>query len=304
MQSLKKGRAMAVRSMTGFARTVVETAAGSFVWELRAVNGKSLDVRFRMPQGLEHLEADLKKRLAAVVTRGNLQANLQWRREAGAPTLVVNEEMLANVLAMSGKLVSEGHAAPPTADGLLAIKGIIDVAEEALDESGAEARDGAVVAGFDDALERLEAVRREEGAALAAVLADRLAEISGLAERADRDPARTTDAIASRLKDQVAALIGSSDALDPARLHQEAAILAAKADIREEIDRLRAHLTATGALLAAGGVIGRRLDFLSQEFHRESNTICSKSNAASLTAIGLDLKVVVDQFREQVQNIE
>ena len=295
---------MAVRSMTGFARAEVETDAGSFVWELRAVNGKSLDVRYRLPQGLEHLEGELKRRVAATVTRGNLQANLQWRREPGVARLVVNEEMLARVLAMSGKLVADGHAAPPTADGLLAIKGLIDVAEQTLDETGAEARDRAVVAGFDEALSRLEAVRREEGAALAAILAARLAEIADLAERADKDPSRTTEAIRRRLKEQVEALIGASEDLDAGRLHQEAALMAAKADIREEIDRLRAHLAAAEALLSAGGGIGRRLDFLSQEFHRESNTICSKSNAATLTAIGLDLKVVVDQFREQVQNIE
>lgn len=295
---------MAVRSMTGFARAEVETNAGAFVWELRAVNGKTLDVRYRLPQGLEHLEGELKRLVSATVTRGNLQANLQWRREPGVARLVVNEEMLARVLAMSGKLVADGHAAPPTADGLLAIKGLIDVAEQTLDETGAEARDRAVVAGFEEALSRLEAVRREEGAALASVLSARLAEIADLAERADRDPARTTEAIRRRLKEQVEALIGASEDLDAGRLHQEAALMAAKADIREEIDRLRAHLAAAEALLSAGGVIGRRLDFLSQEFHRESNTICSKSNAATLTAIGLDLKVVVDQFREQVQNIE
>ncbi len=295
---------MAVRSMTGFARAEVETDAGSFVWELRAVNGKTLDVRYRLPQGLEHLEGELKRLVSATVTRGNLQANLQWRREPGVARLVVNEEMLARVLAMSGKLVADGHAAPPTAAGLLAIKGLIDVAEQTLDETGAQARDRAVVAGFEAALSRLEAVRREEGAALAAILSARLAEIADLAERADKDPARTTEAIRRRLKDQVEALVGASENLDAGRLHQEAALLAAKADIREEIDRLRAHLAAAEALLSAGGVIGRRLDFLSQEFHRESNTICSKSNAATLTAIGLDLKVVVDQFREQVQNIE
>ena len=295
---------MAVRSMTGFARAEVETDAGAFVWELRAVNGKTLDVRYRLPQGLEHLEGELKRRVAATVTRGNLQANLQWRREPGVARLVVNEEMLARVLAMSGKLVADGHAAPPTADGLLAIKGLIDVAEETLDETASDTRDAAVVGGFEDALVRLERTRREEGAALGSILSTRLAEIGALVEQADRDPARTTEAIARRMKEQVEALIAASEGLDQARLHQEAAILATKADIREEIDRLRAHLAAAEALLSAGGVIGRRLDFLSQEFHRESNTICSKSNAASLTAIGLDLKVLVDQFREQVQNIE
>ncbi|MBO0906211.1 YicC/YloC family endoribonuclease [Jiella sonneratiae] len=295
---------MAVRSMTGFARTEVESAAGSFVWELRAVNGKGLDVRFRLPQGMEHLEPELRRVLAATISRGNLQASLQWRRETGGPSLVVNEAMLQNVLAMSGKLVAEGHAAPPTADGLLSIKGLIDIAEEAPGDGAAEARDAAVLAGFKDALARLEDVRREEGAALAGVLSGRLAEISGLVERAEADPARSVEAIRRRLSEQVSTLMAASEDLDPARLHQEAAILAAKADIREEIDRLAAHLSAASALLAAGGVIGRRLDFLSQEFHRESNTICSKSNAASLTAIGLELKVVVDQFREQVQNIE
>lgn len=295
---------MAVRSMTGFARAEVETPAGSFVWELRAVNGKGLDVRFRLPQGMEHLEADLRRRLAASVSRGNLQASLQWRRESGVPALVVNEEMLGKILAMSSRLVAEGHAAPPTADGLLAIKGLIDVAEETLDETASNTRDAAVVGGFEDALVRLERTRREEGAALGSILSTRLAEIGALVEQADRDPARTTEAIARRMKEQVEALIAASEGLDQVRLHQEAAILATKADIREEIDRLRAHLAAAGALLDAGGVIGRRLDFLSQEFHRESNTICSKSNAASLTAIGLDLKVLVDQFREQVQNIE
>ncbi|MBO0661981.1 YicC family protein [Jiella sp. MQZ9-1] len=295
---------MAVRSMTGFARADVETESGSFVWELRAVNGKTLDVRFRLPQGLDHLEADLRRRMAAVVSRGNVQANLQWRREAGAPALVVNEEMLAQILAMSGKLVADGHAAPPTADGLLAIKGLIDIAEESLDETGAKARDQAIIAGFEAAVARLEVVRRDEGTALANVLGTRLEEIAALTDRADDDPARTSEAIRARLKDQVQTLIQANSDFDEARLHQEAALIAARADIREEIDRLRAHVVAARALLAEGGVIGRRLDFLSQEFHRESNTICSKSNASSLTAIGLDLKIVVDQFREQVQNIE
>ncbi|MCQ0988434.1 YicC/YloC family endoribonuclease [Jiella marina] len=295
---------MAVRSMTGFARVEAETAAGSFVWEIRSVNGKGLDLRLRLPQGLEQLEAELRRRLASEVTRGSLQANLQWRRDTGAPALTVNEAMLQQVLAMSGRLVADGHAAPPTADGLLAIKGIVDLADEDLDETALAARNAAIVESFGEAVSRLVQSRLSEGAALSETLSGRLAEIGQLVDRADADPARSTQAIRQRLKDQVAELMATDDRFDEARLHQEAALLAARADIREEIDRLRAHVAAAAELLAQGGAIGRRLDFLSQEFHRESNTICSKSNAASLTAIGLELKVIVDQFREQVQNIE
>ncbi|MEX6505544.1 YicC/YloC family endoribonuclease [Jiella sp. M17.18] len=295
---------MAVQSMTGFARQEGRAEGADFVWELRSVNGKGLDLRLRLPQGLEGIEAELRRSASARLSRGNIQASLQFRREDRPPELVVNEDMLRQVLALSSRLVADGHAGPPAADGILAVKGIIDVAEEAADPATLDARNAAVVAGFGEALERLVHARLSEGRALVEALMARLAEIAELTDRADSDPARSMEAIRSRLREQVAELLGAGDRLDEARLHQEAALIAARADIREEIDRLRAHVEAAHALLRQGGPVGRRLDFLSQEFNRESNTICSKSNAASLTAIGVELKVVVDQFREQVQNLE
>ncbi|MCB8836014.1 YicC/YloC family endoribonuclease [Aurantimonas sp. VKM B-3413] len=295
---------MAVQSMTGFARHEGSSQEGGFLWELRSVNGKGLDLRLRLPQGLEALEPDLRRLAAGALGRGNIQASLQFRRADRVSSLVVNENMLQKVLALSNQLVADGHAGPPAADGILAIKGIIETGEDTDDPEMLAARSAAVLAGFREAIERLAEARRTEGQALAEILAARLREISGLVDRAERDPARSTETIRTRLRDQVAALIGADDRLDEGRLHQEAALLATRADIREELDRLRAHVEAATSLLREGGPIGRRLEFLSQEFHRESNTICSKSNAASLTAIGLELKVVVDQFREQVQNLE
>ena len=295
---------MPVQSMTGFARNEAQTAGVEFVWELRSVNGKGLDLRLRLPQGFEALEAPLRRQAAEILSRGNIQANLQIRREDEAPAFIVNEAMLEQIVHLSNRLTEAGHATMPTADGILAIKGVIDVAEKPPEDDLREAREGAIAAGFAACLKRLVAAREDEGRALEQILSQRLDEVAALVLRAEADPARSQPAIRERLAGQVSALLDADERLDEQRLHQEAAILAAKADIREELDRLAAHVDAARGLLSGGGPIGRRLDFLSQEFNRESNTICSKSNAASLTAIGLDLKVVVDQFREQVQNLE
>ena len=295
---------MPVQSMTGFARTEGQTSGVEFVWELRSVNGKGLDLRLRLPQGFEALEAPLRRRTAEVLSRGNIQANLQVKREEETPAFIVNEVMLDRIVSLSNRLTDAGHATRPTADGILAIKGVIDVAEKLPEDDLREAREAAVAVGFSAALIRLVAAREDEGRALEQVLSQRLDEIAALVARAEADPARSSAAIRERLATQVKALLEADERLDEQRLHQEVAIMAAKADIREELDRLAAHVDAARGLLAGGGPIGRRLDFLSQEFNRESNTICSKSNAASLTAIGLELKVIVDQFREQVQNLE
>lgn len=296
---------MPVASMTGFARIEGEAEGAAFVWEIRAVNGKGLDLRMRLPQGYETAEADLRKLAGTRLSRGNLQVSLSVRSAEDIPSFSVNERMLADVLALSDRLIANGHAVTPTADGILALRGIIEPAQEAAVSAESDAtRRRIVLEAFPLALDALETSRWSEGAALAAVLADRLSEIAGLIERAESDPSRKPETIRARLAAQVADLLGASPKLDEARLHQEAAIIATKADIREELDRLRTHVAAAGKLLNEGGPIGRRLDFLSQEFNREANTICSKSSSADLTAIGLDLKVVVDQFREQVQNIE
>ncbi|BDA84041.1 hypothetical protein Sa4125_15830 [Aureimonas sp. SA4125] len=295
---------MPVASMTGFARVEGEIGDAAFAWELRSLNGKGLELRLRLPQGMESLEADIRRMAGARLSRGNVQINLTLRRTSEAPVFTVNEAMLAQVLELSDRLITAGHAVAPTADGILGVKGIIDVAETVVDPVHQKDRREAVLEGFAAALDQLCMSRENEGAILRGLLDERLEEISTLAAAAERDPARTTAAIRQKLADQVALLLEAGDRLDPARLHQEAAILAAKADIREELDRLAAHVTAARELLGAGGPVGRRLDFLSQEFNRESNTLCSKSNAPSLTAIGIELKVVVDQFREQVQNVE
>lgn len=295
---------MPVASMTGFARFESEAGDTAFVWELRSVNGKGLDHRLRLPGGMEAIEADVRRLAAARLTRGNIQISLGLRRADDAPVFTVNEAMLSQVLALSDRLIAAGHAVTPTADGLLAVKGILDVVGPDTDEAAEAGRRTVILAGFSQALDRLTASRDGEGEALRIVLDQRLRELSVLLRRAEEDPARTAAAIREKLARQVRALLDTQEPLDEQRLHQEAAILAAKADIREEIDRLSAHVASAVALLAEGGPIGRKLDFLSQEFNREANTICSKSNATSLTVIGIEMKVAVDQFREQVQNIE
>lgn len=301
---------MPVASMTGFARAEGEIGETGFVWEVRSVNGKGLDLRLRLPPGLEAIEAEVRRLAAARLSRGNVQIVLTLQRADDAPVFAVNEAMLAQVLDLCDRLIAAGHAVTPTADGILGVKGIIEVAEILVDpDSEGEWRE-AILSGFAQALDRLVASRNEEGAILTGILDQRLEEIATLAARAEADPARSAEAIGRRLSDQVQLLLdgllgtGNSERFDAQRLHQEAAILAARADIREELDRLSAHVAAARSLIAEGGPVGRRLEFLSQEFNRESNTLCSKSNATSLTAVGIDLKVVVDQFREQVQNVE
>lgn len=292
-----------VASMTGFARAEANHGDWRIVWELRSVNGKSLDVRLRLPAGLESLELDARRKPAAYLTRGNIQMSLQLQRGAVAPQRAINRQALMAYVAEARWLVTEGHASPPTADGLLALKGVLDAAPDDAPEAEAELASAALET-LDNALQELAAARAAEGAEIAGVLLRRLDEMGALAAAAEADPARTPDAIRARLRSQVEVLLAATATVDEGRLAQEAALLATRADIREELDRLNAHIAAARALLSEGGAIGRRLDFLSQEFNRESNTLCAKSNAASLTAIGLQLKVVVDQFKEQVQNIE
>jgi uncharacterized protein (TIGR00255 family) len=292
-------------SMTGFARVERQTGSHRWAWELRSVNGKGLEVRFRLPAGFDEVEAPARQRVAAALGRGNVQASLTLASADSAGRLRVNEAVLRDVLAaverIRGALPS---VAPASMDGILGVRGVLDFGEEQLGEAARAELVAAMMAGLEEAVAGLKAVRLREGAALAAVLRARLDDIERLCGEAERSPARTAEAIRARLKDQVEALLGASPALDPQRLHQEAVLLATRADIREELDRLAAHVAAAREMLAKGGPIGRQLDFLAQEFNREANTLCSKSNDSAITAIGLELKVAVDQFREQVQNLE
>ena len=297
---------MPLCSMTGFARAEGADGGARWVWELRSVNGKNLDVRLRLAPGFEYLEAAAKERIAAAgLSRGNVQAGLTVSGESGGTRIRINEQVLADVLAaMDGILAKTGRVQLPTLDGILAIRGVVEVADAAGDETVRAAQAATMLATLETALAALRSDREREGSAIGAVLSGRLDEIERLARAVEASPARTPEKIRARLAEQAAALLGAAPALDPDRLHQEAVLLATKADVREELDRLFAHVDAARAMLAERGPVGRRLDFLAQEFNREVNTLCSKSNDRTVTALGLELKAVVDQFREQIQNLE
>jgi uncharacterized protein (TIGR00255 family) len=295
---------MALSSMTGFARSHGAVGAYAWSWELKSVNAKGLDLKLRLPPGWDAIELPVRTRAAETLARGSVFANLTVSREGVAPVARINEQVLTAVLTTLKELSGKADAAPPTLDGILALKGVMDVTEAEEQEGERQAAEAAIVGGFTQALKGLEQMRHSEGAALGHVLGERLTEISALSGRAEAAPGRKAEAIKARLAEQIATLLEASQRFDPDRLHQEAILLASKADIREELDRLAAHVAQARKLLAAGGPVGRRLDFLSQELNRESNTLCAKANDVELTNIGLELKAVVEQFREQVQNLE
>jgi len=295
---------MALSSMTGFARGHGAWGSYAWAWEIKSVNGKGLDLRLRMPPGWDAIEAPVRARAAETLARGSIQANLTVERGGVAPVVRVNTEILEAVLAAARKLAPRIEASPPSLDGLLALKGVMEVGEAEEHEDERRTVEAALTAGFAEAVGALAEMRRLEGAALGVVLGARLGEIAALAQRAERSPGRRPEAIRARLAEQVAALLAQSERFDPDRLHQEAILIATKADVREELDRLAAHLAQAQRLIDDGGPIGRRLDFLAQELNREANTLCAKAGDVELTNIGLELKAAVEQFREQVQNVE
>jgi uncharacterized protein (TIGR00255 family) len=291
--------------MTGFARVAAEHDGSALAWEVKSVNGKSVEVRLRLPQGFERLEPAVRQTVQKRFSRGNFQATLTVGRAAGAQAQpVINEEFLKDIAGLAKRLQEQFGVAPATADGLLALRGVLDVPEATETDEARAALDAAITRLLDQALSGLEEARRAEGEALRALLAGQIDAIEALTLRAEADPSGEVAVIRAKIAEQVRLLLDASANLDEGRLHMEAAFLATKADIREEIDRLKTHVASGRALLAGVVAIGRKLDFLAQEFNRESNTLCSKSNAATVTAIGLELKAVVDQFREQVQNLE
>jgi uncharacterized protein (TIGR00255 family) len=298
---------MTLASMTGFARSqgaVDDAGATSFAWELKSVNGKGFDLRLRLPQGFDELEPALRKRATETLARGTIYANLTVKRESAGIEVRINEDVLNAVLRAAQSIGQKIDAVAPSIDGLLAIKGVIDIAEHEPDEAETQAAKGAIAAAFEAALADLAAMRRREGEALGAILKQRLDEIEALAARAENAPGRKPEAIRAPLAEPIDAFLQTSDRFDADRLHQEAVMIAARADIREELDRIASHVAQAREMLAKGGAVGRRLDFLAQEFNREVNTCCSKSGDTELTAIGLEMKNVVEQFREQVQNLE
>lgn len=297
--------AAAVASMTGFARaTGNTTGAATVVWELRSVNGKGLDVRLRLPPGWDSLEQAARDLISKRLTRGSVSGTLTVTESAqAAASVTLNQPLLQQLMEMAADLPP--HIAPPAFDGLLHVRGVLVTAEEAvLDDEARAARDAAALAVLAEAVTALVAARAEEGRRLSGVLTAQLATIEDLVGRAAVSATARAAAAPDRLRAQIAELLGNGAPVSEDRLAQELALLAVRQDIREELDRLHAHVAQARELLASGVSSGRRLDFLCQEFNREANTLCSKAQDVDLTRIGLDLKAVIDQVREQVQNIE
>ena len=295
---------MALSSMTGFARSHGTSGPYAFEWELKSVNAKGFDLRMRLPPGWDEIETIARKRATEILSRGTVYANLTVKRGNALSTVRVNEDVLNSILRIAADLAGKIDAVAPSVDGLMAIKGVIEVVEPEADEQEDKAAKIAVGAAFEEALTALVAMRKREGATLGDILTQRMNEIETLAKKAEAAPGRKPEAIRAKLSEQIATLLESSDRFDSDRLNQEALMMAAKADIREELDRIASHVSQAREMIGKGGAVGRRLDFLAQEFNREVNTCCSKSNDIELTNTGLEMKNVVEQFREQVQNLE
>ncbi|MBI1774843.1 MAG: YicC family protein [Proteobacteria bacterium] len=288
--------------MTGFARAEGTAADLTWVWELKSVNGRTLDVRCRLPPGLDRLEPVVRAGIGKPLKRGNVSVNLAIQRASGQAPLAINRAALDRVLALQSELSGLVDSAPPRLEALLAVPGVVERGSgDGLADPGL---DRELVEGFSRALAQLVGARLEEGARLVVVLNGQLAEIERLMTAAGALVQQKPEAMRERLASQLAQLLEAKPPVSEERLAQELALLAVKGDVREELDRLGSHLAQARELLAAGGAVGRRLDFLCQEFNREANTLCSKSTEVGLTRLGLDLKTVIDQLREQVQNLE
>jgi uncharacterized protein (TIGR00255 family) len=295
---------MALSSMTGFARSHGTSGPYTFEWELKSVNAKGFDMRMRLPPGWDEIESTARKSAAEKLSRGTVYANLTVKRLDAGSVVRLNEDVLSSILKVAHMVSGKIDAVAPSIDGLLAIKGVIEIVEPEADEGEENAAKLAVAQAFEEALTALIAMRKREGETLGEILRQRLDELETLAAKAEAAPGRKPEAIRARLSEQVAALLETSDRFDADRLHQEAIMIATRADIREELDRITSHVAQAREMIGKGGAVGRRLDFLSQEFNREVNTCCSKSNDLELTNTGLAMKNIVEQFREQVQNLE
>jgi uncharacterized protein (TIGR00255 family) len=295
---------MTLKSMTGFGRSDGNHGPLSWAWEVRTVNGRGLDVRLRLPPGFEALEPKVRELTALTLVRGSVNVNLTVSRTDGGTEIRLNERVLTQVLAAIDIVRAKTGAPAPTVEGLLSLRGVLEIAETKDSEADIEARSAVLLAGYAKALVGVDTTRSEEGARLARALAAQIGDIERLTAEVSASASRTPDAIRRRLADNLARIMEAGSSLDPARLHQEAAILATKADVEEELERLRGHVISARDILTGLEPAGRRLDFLTQEFNREANTLCSKANAPDVTQKGLELKAIIDQMREQVQNIE
>ena len=295
---------MTLKSMTGFARADGAAGPTRWHWEVRSVNGRGLDLRLKLPPGYEALEPLVREATAKRLRRGNVAITLTVKRDESVSQIRLNPDLLQQVLTAAEQVRAAVGGNSVSVDSLLAVKGVLDVVEATENEEELEARTRAMLSSLETALEGIEAMRASEGARLRVVLLELLAAIERCVEAAAASPARSPEAIRARLREQVARLLETSTGFDETRLHQEAVLLATRADIEEELQRLRAHVAAAREMLDTKEPVGRRLDFLSQEFNREANTLCSKANDREITMLGLELKALIEQMREQIQNIE
>ena len=289
--------------MTGFARASGSDGAAGWSWEVKSVNGRSLDIRCRLPQGLERLDPAVRSAVSARLRRGNVTVGLRLSQAPEAAALRVNRAWLDELIALAAEYRDRDDIAPPRFDGMLGLRGVIETAESADDAEGVQ-DDGAMLETLDVALAELVRERQAEGAALAAALTDRIEEIAALTRQAEALAPARQEALGARLREQVAALVGAGSPASEDRLATELALLTIKIDVTEEIDRLKSHCATAARHLEEEGAVGRKLDFLAQEFNREANTLCSKASDSALTEVGLALKAAIDQFREQAQNVE
>lgn len=290
--------------MTGFAREEGKHDAFAWRWEVRSVNNRGLDIRSRMPPGMEAFEIAVRDLVTRRFKRGSFNISLNLTSTPGLAGYRLNEPLLERVLELAEDIRRRTGAPPPTAEGLLRLRGVLEADETGEDDEARAARDRSMTESLGRALDQVEASRTEEGSRLRTVLTGLVDEIAALAAQARKLAATQPAAIRARIMAQLDELLNGAAALPEERLAQEIAVMIGKADVREEIDRLDAHVGQARDMIAGGGAIGRRLDFLSQEFNREANTLCSKSQDLELTRTGLALKAAIEQFREQVQNIE
>jgi len=300
---VRKGPA-SLSSMTGFARAQGSQGSWRWHWETRSVNARGLDVRVRVPEGFEGLEQPARMLANERFSRGAVSASLTLDADAARGGIRINREALQQVLQAIKSLEGTVVAQPPTFDGILSLRGVIEQQAPELSEAELAARDAAVLGSLAQALDALADARREEGLRLDAILRQQAERMTSLVKDAEELAAGQPEHMRTRLKDYVEEILRARPGLSEERLSQEIALLLVKADVREEIDRLKSHLTQAQSMFAAGGAQGRRLDFLAQELNREANTLCSKSADIQLTRVGLELKAVIDQLREQVQNVE
>lgn len=291
--------------MTGFARTQGATASKFWIWELRSVNSRGLDVRFRMPTGYDTIEPKLRDIISKALSRGNVTAVLTMERGQQAGHIRLNEEILQELLAATDRIAAVTGGPKPTPADLMTMRGLIELTEvEQVDEEARQKEHEEILQSFECALAALQEARGDEGNALHGVLSNIINEIEKLASAIRQAPSRRPEAIRQRLTENISQILENTNGLNAERLHQEAILLASKSDIEEELARIDAHIEAARALISKSAPVGRKLDFLAQEFNRETNTICSKSNGLDITRPGLELKSVIERFREQVQNIE